>query len=120
MNRKEELEQQLSVIQNELYEISEAERLKKAAALVGRCFKYHNSYSGDTGCWCIYRVVYKKKNKVRYLDAQTTRDGKVRLEDFAVDEIDFYNWHPITKKQYKAGLNRVLKHIKNLTDAATK
>ena len=58
MNRVEELKGQMVKLRDEIDEIEVAEKVKQNKKLVGKCFRYHNSYgSGDK--WWLYARVTK-------------------------------------------------------------
>lgn len=51
---KAELEAAIAPLQAKLASIREAEERKQYKALVGRCFKFNNSYGGDRPRWWLY------------------------------------------------------------------
>lgn len=56
---KEELKKQFDEARYELDRIERAERRKQHKALVGKCYKYRNSYGSDRPKWWLYAKVVK-------------------------------------------------------------
>ncbi len=58
MNQLKELREQIGKLREEEYEIEKAERIKQNKGLVGKCFKYLNSY-GSSEKWWLYTKVLR-------------------------------------------------------------
>ena len=85
MGVKEKLQQQVGILRNRLGEIEERERKAQSLALVGRCFKYRNSYScpdKPEDYWWKYAIVtgvgdFGHPNAFSF---ETDKNGDVRIE----------------------------------------
>ena len=59
MSEKEELRKQINRLHNRLWVLESAERRKENDKLVGKIFRYRNSYSGGKPQWWVYYKVVK-------------------------------------------------------------
>lgn len=83
MSRIGDLEREISERSHELNALKAEQADQRNAALVGKCFKYRNSYScpGPDDYWWMYAQVLRAKDgSLRALRFQTDRDGKVEVE----------------------------------------
>lgn len=84
MSRKEELMRLFNDIRAELCEIEREENEAENSALLGRCFKYRNSYSlpqSDDDRWWIYRKVTALDDGMPvFFSFQTDIYGKSEVE----------------------------------------
>jgi hypothetical protein len=84
---KEELQKIIAAgfeAREELRAIEDAEKTKANASLIGKCFKYRNSYScpeSDADYWWLYsKVVSVDGEWAQVLRFQTDRNGRVEFE----------------------------------------
>jgi hypothetical protein len=84
MKTVEELRATMEQAHRELQDIEQAENEKRATALVGRAFKYRNSYSlpqSDANYWWMYAIVTGQDGGVPMgLTFQRDKDGLVTIE----------------------------------------
>jgi len=84
MNQIAELEEREREIRTELYRLRGIETQERNRSLVGRCFKYRNSYScpeKPSDYWWMYTKVMKLKGaNIICWQFQTDRDGKIEIE----------------------------------------
>lgn len=85
MNRKDELKSVVEKARAELREIEEAENMKASKALVGKFFKYRNSYScpKPDEYWWLYTAVIgvTDEGNPRAWNFQKDIYGKVEVEE---------------------------------------
>ncbi len=79
MDRKKELDTILRKARTELNRIEEAERDAENRALIGKCFKYRNSYSEGQKWWLYQRVVSVKGGMVNIFGFETDIRGKIEI-----------------------------------------
>ena len=78
----EQIREAIAPLREELRAVEAAEARKQGEAMVGRCFKYHNSYSGPGERWWLY-VNVTKVDGDGHLNAfafQTDIRGKSEIE----------------------------------------
>lgn len=102
----DKLRKDADAARQKLWEAEAVARDRANAALVGKCFRYRNSYSCPTkpeDYWFMYvKVIAAKDGQVSVFQFQTDKDGK-----FSIDPINRYcslneNYRPITEKQFAA------------------
>jgi hypothetical protein len=100
-----ELREQIAPLQNEIWEIEQAERTAKVAALIGKCFVYSNSYSGDDQ-WPLYQKVIQSGDKFFAVGAQYDRRGsvEVRCKELFVFSGTETLGHEISETEYRDGI----------------
>lgn len=80
---KQRLRDQIAPLRANLERIEDAERKAQSVALVGRCFKYRNSYScpqGPKDYWWLYvKVVGIGEHWPVSMEFETDRDGKIEI-----------------------------------------
>lgn len=112
MGRKDELQEIIATTQVELDEIRKAEAIREHASLVGRCYKFHNSYGGGLPKWWLYkRVLSVEGSYGTGWSFQQDCNGKI--------EIDFAQaWMPlpvsgqeISEEEFVAAWANILKAI---------
>ena len=62
MDEKEELKKKINTLRDHLWKIEAAERKKENDELVGKYFRYRNSYSAPSKKWWIYHKVIKSSD----------------------------------------------------------
>jgi hypothetical protein len=89
MSREDELQEIISKASDELREIRRAEATEQNAPLVGRCYKFRNSYGGGSEKWWLYkRVLSVEGSYGTGWNFQQDCNGKI--------EIDFdEGWMPL-------------------------
>lgn len=80
MKTRQQWIEQLSEARNALNDIDDKERAERNAGLVGKCFRYRNSYGGDRPKWWIFgRVVSLQEGYLTMFDFETTSDGTISI-----------------------------------------
>lgn len=81
---REQLMAELTPLRDEIDRIDRAEQERERKKLIGKCFKYRNSYSmpqKDSDYWPIYvKVVGADGYRCRAFTFQTDKDGKIKIE----------------------------------------
>lgn len=80
MSELKELERQRNEVQSRIWEIENAENEKKSAALVGRYFKYHNSFGSGNRWWLYFKAVRVDGRCVVGPKFQRDSNGRFELE----------------------------------------
>ncbi len=78
MSRKEDLQKQVAVLRDELWEIEDAEKNKQFLEMVGKCFAYSNSYGGDSR-WPMYQKVVLSGDDCYTVKVQLTDRGEAQF-----------------------------------------
>lgn len=114
VNRKDELIATIEKLRNELYEFTEAERRAAVNALVGRCFRYRNSYGGDSESWWLYGIVrpVADAREVSMLQFEWTSAEEVKVQTVPVYAPELRtNWQEITRGEFDAAWLRLLERL---------
>lgn len=82
MSDRKRLESEIAKLREQLSEIDAADRREKNAPLVGKCFRYRNSYGGDVEKWWLYLKVLAvdEDGHLNCLTFETTSVGIVNIE----------------------------------------
>ena len=116
MNRKQEIQNQIKPLIDELDAIHREEKEQELTTLVGRFFKYHNSYScpeSDDDRWWIYRkVTGVDGGRITATSFQTDVDGKVEIEKIAAFP-SVTGWDEISESEYKNAWSELVIDIHN-------
>ena len=103
--------------------IEEYDDDEKAPALIGKCFRFLNSYGvGDPSPrWYVYRKIVGlgKKYGVRVIDVQDDKRGRVSVEAQDLPVYHFRNdggWQPVPSRDFDAAARRVLNAAANEID----
>lgn len=114
MKTEAELVAEMAPLQNALHKLRDAEVLKKSKALVGKCFKYRNSYScpkepGDY--WFLYvKVVGVGEYWPLSFEFQSDKDGRIEIKmGDCFSHIDGHIEIPL--KEFNAAWRKVQKQI---------
>lgn len=120
MKTKQELQQQLNIIRDQLYEIEMEERAIQANALLGKCFRYKNSYScpqKESDYWYEYfradRVV---DGNIQGLQFSQDSVGTFRLIEKETKPYHIAGWEKITKAEFNSKLRSFNVKIMNAQD----
>jgi hypothetical protein len=122
MGKKEKLQEIVSRghdARRELHDIEEAERAKKNSSLVGRCFKYRNSYSAPSKGWWLYaEVIGVEGSHFRYLTFQECENGIITVE---TKEYGYSHLQQtaITKQEYDKQFRLLLDKLEALYQGGT-
>ena len=114
MRTKEQIKAELEPLQAELSAIEERERKAEHKALIGKCFKYHNSYGGDRPRWWMYaRVTTVGGYWPKSFTFQVTCDDEIIVKN---KESRTYSndWLPITRKEFDREWRKVQAKVKAL------
>jgi hypothetical protein len=79
------LNEQKAELLNKISKLETQERIEKCKVLVGKCFKFRNSYScpsNPSDYWWLYAVVtgFTKHGFLQLLKFQIDKDGRVRID----------------------------------------
>ena len=77
--RIDKLREQIAPLQNEIWELEHEARMTDLRSLVGKCFVYSNSYSGDQR-WPLYQKVVAVGDRLYVARAQNDLRGQVEIE----------------------------------------
>jgi hypothetical protein len=117
MNRLDELRKQSYKIQREITELLEAERMENGKHLIGRYFKFINSYSmpqTPEDYWWLYAHVYKQENSnlISY-EFEKDSDGKVRINPDKITLAPVLEtWVEITEDEFREAFNKLMNELK--------
>lgn len=79
-----ELRRKRDALDDQIREIERAREEKELSALVGRCYRYRNSYScpqSDDDCWWLYtRVIGVEDGALKAFRFQDDKRGKLETE----------------------------------------
>ena len=83
-NRKEELRKRIETDMAEFHKITEAETQEANSLLIGKCYKYRNSYSlpeePDDYWWVYTLIVGAEGSSLKVFRFQTDRNGTIEIE----------------------------------------
>lgn len=104
MDRKNEIRAQIKPLLDELNRLEREEKQHETKGLIGRCFKYHNSYScpkSDDDKWWIYqRITGVDSGRLHATSFQIDINGKIEIE-----ASDIFNsvsgWQEISESEYQ-------------------
>ena len=111
MKTKAQLEAEIRPLQAALHRIRDAETKAEFLALVGKHFKYHNSYSSDRPQWWLYAKVIRvgEFHPVAFV-FQTDCDGRseVKTKEWFTAS---HGYIEIAAKEFNAEWRKVQKRI---------
>lgn len=113
MNKtREQLEADLRRTREAIHRLEAQELDPAAKALVGKCFKYRNSYGVGSEDWWMYVRVIDAKHymDIRCLVAQrTSRNSiEIRQETFVMGSLKSDGYQRITRRQFNSAVRRIL------------
>jgi hypothetical protein len=128
MNKIEQLKEQEQSLRNEIYALEKEELTKKvmpkAKKLIGKCYKYLNSYGGDQKPWWLYQKVVEIKSindenkvwlKVNTFQKDCTGDINFKKEEFGYRDLrDGDDYQEISSKEYEMEKNKLIDILKTL------
>ncbi|KKM59287.1 hypothetical protein LCGC14_1548290 [marine sediment metagenome] len=85
MTREEELNRIIAIAHDELSTIDVKKKLKENTKLIGKCFKYRNSYSAPEEesdyWWLYYKVISVNRHGIcMAMRFQTDKHGRIEIE----------------------------------------
>ena len=105
-------EKELNTLRDKIREI---EYVPKAKALIGKCFKYPNSYGfGTKRFWAYKRVVSAKAELLRVDSFQEEVYGKIEINYDSQESAAYFSnrtWIPISEKEYFTAQAKLIKKI---------
>ena len=109
-NRQFEIRQQIAALQEELNPLEVKERQEKNASVVGRYFKYHNSYGSGEDWWKYLKIVSEGEYWPIGIAFQHTSRDSVEIEtDKTVTSIG--GWEEISQAEYENAWQGLMKQI---------
>jgi hypothetical protein len=124
----EQLKEQEQSLRNEIYALEKEELTKKvmpkAKKLIGKCYKYLNSYGGDRASWWLYRKVISIKsindtNRIWIIVNMFQRDCEGDI-NFKKEELGFSDlrggdgYQEITLHEYESVKKELVDILKTL------
>lgn len=102
----ESLREKARAVQNRIWKAEAAERYEKAKGLLGKCFRYRNSYScpeGEKDRWWLYMRVTEvtKDGWLTVFSFQTDKDGAIEIVPEKRKMHESSLGEPITQKQFQ-------------------
>jgi hypothetical protein len=113
----EELKAQMSRIRDQIYAIENEKNVKAARALVGKCYKFPNSYGGDSKPWTGYGIVLKEDTGgvvVRTFEVRRNKEISIQQSWVQADFVNRYT--PITRAAFDRALAKTSRHISKLLE----
>ncbi len=116
MDKKERLQaiaKKGSEARRELHDIKEKEVAERNLSLVGKCFKFSNSYGSGEKWWLYSRIVGVEGSYFKYLVFQECNLGKVTVEtrEYGYDSMQQVE---ITKKEFDKQFRLLLDKLEAL------
>lgn len=112
----QEIRNKISELQNQLYVIEASEKKAKAKKLVGKCFKFRNSYSSDKPWWLYIKIVgFTESGNLICFEFQTNCYGKAEVETTTM----FGNLHEgyieIKESEFYKEYQKLLKRLDSMS-----
>jgi len=79
--REAELRATMSAARKELNAIRDKRKEESNKPLLGKCFKFHNSFGAGEPRWWLYTIVTKTSTSLGVFRFQTDCYGDIRIED---------------------------------------
>jgi hypothetical protein len=128
MSKIGQLKEQEQNLRNEIYALEKEELTKrimpKAKKLIGKCYKYRNSYGGDQKPWWLYQKVVEIKSindenrvwlKVNTFQQDCIGDINFKKEEFGYCDLrGGDNYQEISSKEYEMEKNKLIDILKTL------
>lgn len=100
------LNRQIAIARNKVWKIEAAERYEKAKKLIGKSFRYRNSYScpeGEKDRWWLYMRVtgVSKDGFLTVFSFQIDKDGQITIEPEKRRMHESNLGEPITLKKFR-------------------
>lgn len=112
---KKQWERQRREAQEALWAIEEKERAKRSATLVGKCFRYLNSYGSGDRWWLYARVIsVGDGGYLTTFSFQTTCNDEIQIEP-AKARLSIDGWEAISIADFKTAWHAVQKRIVEFT-----
>jgi hypothetical protein len=117
-SRKAKLEKIRRKAQEELWKIEQAETDAKNKKMIGRHFRYDNSYGSSTRWWLYSKVISLKDGNIITLEFQTTSAGEIKINP---SREHYRNMHSgfdlITKREFEAEWAKVQQAVTTISTA---
>jgi hypothetical protein len=116
MSRKEELNIIIGTARDELYELELKEKEERNSKILGRYFKYLNSYGGIDNKWWMY-YYYKSLDSCRDFIADTFQIDNSEKIEIDLNSSQYYypeSMIEITKEEYIAEWNKIISILTNV------
>lgn len=114
---KTALETEIRRLQNQKYKIENAERRKANSKLIGKTFRYRNSYGGTGRDWWLYARVIKidQYGSPVCFRFQTDCDGKIEIDqNYSAPYTLNGGYQEITKTEFRKAWRVVKNKIKGI------
>ncbi len=111
---EEELNKIVNDARNELWKIEKAREIEDGKKLIGKCFKYRNSFGGGSRPWWLYLKVTAVG---RAAAIEKDCRGEVRIKR----KEDFRGGHgyiEITQGQYTKSVSAILEYVKQTVESS--
>lgn len=121
-NQRNAINKKIDQLRTQIYRLDIEPRAK---AMVGRRFKYRNSYGGERKDWWLYSKVigYDQRNQMLIICSyQRTSLPKIEIvteaKRYTTNPLDDHLFQiPITSKQFDAVLNRAIKELEKMKNS---
>ena len=118
-NQRDTLNKKINQLERQVYQSEIEPKMKR---MIGKCFKYRNSYGSGSKDWWLYSKIidYKPQDQVLVVCSyQRTSDGRIEItveetRHVAVSSEDHLFQIPITLKQFSANLDRAIKELEKM------
>lgn len=116
MKTRDELLAENAAIMAQINAMDEKAERERNKDLLGKCFKYHNSYGGDRPKWWMYARVLEIPTRWggKCFTFQTDCDGKIEVEPGGsrmAPSAHSPNWLPISLSEFSAAWRVVQRRI---------
>ena len=126
MERRKQIEKEISELRSKIGRLNnEAEALEIKGVLPrlrkkfeGKCFKFHNSYGGDSVNWWLYVRITEVTtgDYCKAIKAEISSRGEFKLVKTEYNTLrmfkEFSDYTPISISEYRAAINRQIKWLK--------
>jgi hypothetical protein len=119
MKTREQLLAEITPLRDALDRLDRAERDAENKALIGKCFRYRNSYSlpkTERDYWWTYRKVTAlgAHGRLRYFEFQTDKNGAITIEPTGSFGTVSGGWSPIPEAQFDRAWKAMQAKVANL------
>jgi hypothetical protein len=117
MDRKEQLKQVIWNSNDELQQLESQERFSRNVDLVGRYYKFHNSYScpqNESDYWWIYQRItgINEYGNLQAISFATDKNNKMTIEEEHSVYLD--RWIEITEDEFRKQWNKFVTKINQI------
>jgi hypothetical protein len=119
MDRKTELQKIIKNCREELYTIEHKEQFESIRLLVGKYYKFKNSYSCPKNAedyWWLYEKIegIDKDDDLYGFEFQTDKYGDINIKRKIFTYPNMDNWIEITEEEFRSEWKKVVKIINSL------